>query len=350
MNELAQLLQTCTQEDAADTQEDAADTQEVVVDTQEDAADTQEVVVDTQEDAADTPTVQTKNEENIIKILVMCNWLSSNDLKCLWDKMSKGNYTWDNIQLVSEEPCDYYLVVNSPLNKEFIPPLDKTILFRMEPYMEKEQHWGYWSNPDKSKFKFAGFHEDHYNNNEWHLSKSWTQLSQENIQKQEELTFIMSTVVSDKYKDPGHIKRIDFLKFLDTKRFPLHVYGNNKFKWETYNGTLPYHNKDDALLPYKYTFNVENHSITNYFTEKIIDGILAETLVVYNGCPNIREFFDKDALVYLELVDFEKDYLTLLKMIEEDWHTKRLPKIKEAKQKILNEYQLFPRLKQIINK
>jgi hypothetical protein len=103
------------------------------------------------------------------------------------------------------------------------------------------------------------------------------------------------------------------------------------------------------MFPYKYTFNVENHSIKNYYTEKLIDGILAETLVFYSGCYNARDYIDERAFVYLELSNFEKDFQTIKKAIEEDWYTQRLPYIKEAKQKILNELQFFPRLYAIIN-
>ena len=94
---------------------------------------------------------------------------------------------------------------------------------------------------------------------------------------------------------------------------------------------------------------MENHSIKNYYTEKLIDGILSETLVFYSGCFNARDYINDKAFVYLELSNFEHDYQIIKKAIEEDWHTQRLPFIKEAKQKILNELQFFPRLEKILN-
>ena len=114
-------------------------------------------------------------------------------------------------------------------------------------------------------------------------------------------------------------------------------------------GPLPPHDKNGGLLQYKYTFNAENHSIRNYYTEKLIDGILAECLVFYWGCPNVKDYIDERAYVQLELVDFEKDYQTVQKAINEDWHSQRLPYIREAKKKILDELQFFPRLEKILN-
>ena len=101
---------------------------------------------------------------------------------------------------------------------------------------------------------------------------------------------------------------------------------------------------------YCFVYSIFGFEIRNYFTEKLVDGILSETLVFYHGCPNIEEFIDSKAFVRLELIDFEKDYLKVKEAIENNLWKERLPYIKEAKNKILNELQFFPRLERIINK
>ena len=296
---------------------------------------------------------QPLSEENNIstkkRVLMLCNWTSSKNLINTWNVMSENNnYCWKNIEIVAEEPCDYYCIINKPPPDATYDP-EKTIVFRMEPYMEKDdRQWGEFSRPDVSKFKFVAYHDTQYNNNEWHLSKNYKQLCDESVDKNPELSNILSTILSDKYKDPGHIKRVDFIKFIE-KKMEVHVYGSDKFLWKNYKGSLPYHEKDNSLFPYKYSFNVENHSIKNYYTEKLIDGILAETLVFYSGCYNARDYINEKAFVYLELSNFEHDYQLIKKAIEEDWYSQRLPYIKEAKNKILNELQFFPRLESIIN-
>ena len=289
-----------------------------------------------------------KIEEKKYRVMLLCNWCTSKELTDIWNKMSKGNYTWNNIELVYEEPVDYYVVINCPPITVFPDP-KKTILFQMEPNMSKSKHlWGEWAEPNKKLFKFCGVHEDHYNNSEWHLGKTYTQLCNDTINKNPSLDTVISGVLSDKYADPGHKLRVDFAKFLEKKGVETHVYGGNKFEWVNYKGTLPYHNKDDAILPYKYVFNAENNAIPNYFTEKLLDGILGESLVFYWGCPNIYDFIDKRAFVKLDLLDFEKDYEIIEKAIRENWWEQRLPYIKDAKKKILNELQFFPRLERIL--
>lgn len=287
-----------------------------------------------------------------IRILLTCNWSDSKSICDLWNRMSKNNdYSWDKIQIVWEEPCDYYCIINKPFddNLKYIP--EKTIVFRMEPNMETNTFiWGdFWSKPNEQDFKFVGFHEKHFNNNEWHLSKNYSQLSSEPIIKNNDLSFTLSTILSSKYTDPGHIKRIDFMKFFENKGcLDVHVYGQNKFLWKNYKGSLPPHKKDDSLFPYKYSFNVENFSIKNYYTEKLIDGILSETLVFYSGCSNIKDYIDERAFVYLELKNFENDYEIIKSAIMNDLWSERIEYIREAKKKILNELQFFPRLEKIV--
>jgi hypothetical protein len=278
-----------------------------------------------------------------------CNWLPAGELCSLWNKMSKGDYTWNKIKIIQDTSrAKYHVIINSTTEKL---DFSKSILFQMEPNMKNNQsQWtNFWANPDPDIFLRVFTHENSFNNCEWHLSSTYTQLK-ERPEKNPDLSGIISTVLSSKYQDPGHKKRVDFAKFLDTKDdITLHVFGYD-LGYKHYKGSLPYHDKNDALMPYFYTFNVENQNVPNYFTEKIIDAILSECLIFYHGSKNIRDYFDERAFVYLPLEDFEADYALIKKVISEDWRTLRLPYIRNEKQKILETMQFFPRLEKIIEK
>ena len=281
------------------------------------------------------------------RVKLLCNWTSSEILRETWNKMSQGNYSWNNIELVCDDNPDFFVVINCPPIHEFLDT-KKVILFRMEPHMGKHPElWGDYAKPDKESFYKVCYHETDYNNNEWHLSKTYNELKNMKIEKSID---VMSTVLSDKYSDSGHVKRVDFAKFLESKNFPVDVFGSNKFSYKDYKGSLPLHCKDNAMFPYKYVFNVENNSIKNYYTEKLIDGILAECLVFYSGCFNAREFIDEKAFVYLELSNFEEDYLKVKNAIENNLWEERIDIIRKEKKKILEYLQFFPRLERIINK
>jgi hypothetical protein len=293
---------------------------------------------------------ETEEVEPVITVKLLANWTSSESLRDVWNKMSQGNYTWNNIRLVTDDDPDYFVVVNAPPTGD-TPDPSKTIVFQMEPWMEQHKdQWKEWSTPDPSKFFKVCCHKTDYNNNEWHLSKTYNELKTETIVKNNDLDGIVSTVLSAKYSDPGHVKRIDFVKYLEKQKFPVHVFGDNKWGYVDYKGSLPYHQKDNAMFPYKYVFNCENNSIKNYYTEKLIDGILAECLVFYSGCYNIKEFIDERAFVYLELNNFEDDYKKVKEAVEGNLWEERIPYIRREKFRILNHLQFFPRLDRIINK
>ncbi len=271
------------------------------------------------------------NKKDNIRVKLLCNWTDSKTLVALWDKMNDNR----EIVIVDTEPCDYYVVINHT-DEYYIP--EKTFLFQMEPNMPE----------NTNKFLKIFSHDREYNNVEWHISKTYEQLSTQPIVKDDSFSDILSTVLSSKYRDPGQQLRIDFVKFIDRK-MTVHVYGDNKWNYNNYRGSLPYHCKDNGILPYKYIFNAENHEIHNYFTEKIIDGILGECLVFYWGCPNIEKYIDSRAFVKLDLVNFREDFETIQRAIKEDWWSQRLPYIRAEKYKILNQMQFFPRLQKTIN-
>jgi hypothetical protein len=283
------------------------------------------------------------------RVLVYCNWCTSKELvESLYRQSEDGLGRWGDIQIVSNEPCDYYVVLNKPPDGVVIDK-SRTILFRMEPYMGKHvEQWGEWANPIMDDFLWAGFHEFHHNNIEWHLSKSYQELLTEPIEKS--ITDTVSTVLSDKYYDKGHMKRVDFSKFVDDQSngsLSFDVFGNNKFGYTNYKGSLPYKAKDNGLFPYKYTFNAENNKIRNYLTEKIIDGILSECVVFYWG-PDISDIIDERCYIRLDLIDFQQDYETIVKAIGDCEWEKRIDVIRSEKQRILKELQFFPRIEKII--
>ncbi len=285
------------------------------------------------------------------KFKILCNWMSPADIKKSWDKMSEdGHGRWKTIQLVNgDEKTDFDKTdFDIVINKTSVPLREdgKTIFIPMEP------HWPVPPKEEEGK-KYIKIlnHMTDYNNIEWHLSKTYQQLNNglANIEKYERYNKCVSAVLSEKYNDPGHIKRIDFVKYIERVNGPeFHVYGNNKWDYKNYKGSLPYHSKDEGLFPYKYTFNVENHDIPNYFTEKLIDGILSECLVFYSGCFNIREHIDPRAYVHLDLIDFEKDMKTIERAINEDWWSQRIDIIRAEKKRILDQLQFFPRIERII--
>ena len=101
-----------------------------------------------------TPEVVSEANSPIQRVMLLCNWLSSRGLCDIWNKMSKGDYKWNNIQIVWEEPADWYVVINKP-PLDINPPPARTLVFPMEPHMDRNPSlWGQWGNlPNREEYK-----------------------------------------------------------------------------------------------------------------------------------------------------------------------------------------------------
>lgn len=295
-----------------------------------------------------------------IRVKMLCNWCSSIELCREWLKMSQSNYTWNNIQITWEdEDIDYYVIINKPqADAKFIP--EKTIIFHMEPWCSgPDQNWGVktwgeWANPDPAKFLQVRSHDTFLNTGFWQLNMNHSQLSQNLLGKKEpSLGNIISSVCSSKYFDPGHKKRIDFMKFIESKESPdvqLHIYNeDNQHGFTSYKGKArPFIDKQRGILPYKYYFMCENNAEYNFITEKLWEPILCESLCFYWGCPNVSDYINPLAYVQLDMNDFEGSYQIMKEAVKNNLWLERLPYIQEAKRLILNKYGFFPILEEVL--
>jgi hypothetical protein len=291
---------------------------------------------------------------------MICNWCTSEQLCKEWSNMCEqpSKFSWKNIQITWENTdIDYYVIINKPLFKdEYFEP-NKTIIFQMEPYVFDHtknwgvKTWGEWCNPDPLRFlAVRGRHTKYHNNAFWQLEQTYNELVNLNIEAIDKKNNL-SSICSSKYFDEGHIKRIDFLKYIESKNdIPIDIYSqDNKHNFYNNKGPLqPYIDKSKGLLPYKYYFMIENNFEENFITEKLWEPILCETLVFYYGCPNTSDYIDPLAYVELDINNFEKSYQIIKNAIEQDLWSQRIDIIKKEKQKILNELSFFPTVQKII--
>jgi GR25 family glycosyltransferase involved in LPS biosynthesis len=275
----------------------------------------------------------------LTRVKLLANWCTSEALCRLWNKMTQGAFRWNDLEVTwRDEAVDYYAVINGlPPGERCVP--EQTILFSMEPPVRGARP------VDPRPFLQARDHRTHLNPIEWHLGQSYAALKAGHPVK----TAMLSAVVSSRHELPGHRKRVAFLRFLESRGLPLDLYGReNAFGLASYRGPLPPHDKDAGILPYRYTFNAENHAVPNYVTEKLGDAILGECLCFYWGCPNVQEHLDPQAYVVLDLDDFEASYRRIVTAIRDDEWSRRLEAIRRAKQRILDELQFFPILERAI--
>lgn len=289
-----------------------------------------------------------QNQKTKIRVMPMCNWCGSSDLI---DELQLCSDKDDIILVDNHEIADYFIIINFPHSSNNYKP-NKTIVFQMEPKrLGKEgnfgtKSWGIWENPDESMFLNVRTHKRYLNNAEWHIKKTYHELldNSESINKTKNL----SIALSSKQLDEGHFLRINFVYYLEKESNFIDIYGRCKdLGYDNYKGELPPKDKTGALYPYKYSIAIENNKEHNYVTEKFFDCIMAECLCFYWGCPNLDEYFP-NAFIRLELKNFKDDFNLIKTTIENNEWERRIGFIRNAKKKILTQYQIFPTIRNVI--
>ena len=78
----------------------------------------------------------------------------------------------------------------------------------------------------------------------------------------------------------------------------------------------------EPLFDSMFSIVIENQSLPNYFTEKLIDCLLSKTVPLYFGATNIEEYFDTEGMIIIKDINHLKQVVT---NITADDYYKRLP-------------------------
>jgi hypothetical protein len=173
----------------------------------------------------------------------------------------------------------------------------------------------------------------------WHIGKSYDELMA-SIDSPPIKTKDLSAIISSRVQYGTHLKRYAFIN-------KLKGHFKNRLDWYSKNEN-PIDDKWFGLADYRYSICLENGSHSKYFTEKIVDVILSDTIPIYWGAPDIDDYFDKNLVVKIPLEDFEKSIEIIENELSGDKYEARINLLKEAKLKILNEYQFLPWLVKIL--
>jgi hypothetical protein len=147
-------------------------------------------------------------------------------------------------------------------------------------------------------------------------------------------TKLMSIVATKKYVTPGHELRCRFIERLkDEFGDQIDVFGV---------GHDVVADKWDVIAPYRYYCAIENCAAKDYWTEKLSDAYLAGAYPFYYGCSNISDYFSGDAMTRIDLADFDAAIAGMRRAISEDTFENSGAAIQQAKELVLNRYQLFP--------
>ena len=280
-----------------------------------------------------------------MKVMFVSNWgESSSSLLLRFSRQTpKLSGNWKNISGTDKpEEADVVIAFDGvPSGFDYDP--ENTILLTREP--------NFIRSPETHGFRHVNTWEDGHCGITWWLGKSYDELMELPCP---EKVYSASCVTSSKHKRRNRfIKKIfGRRRLLELKKTQIDLFGRGhavEDYGKNYKGELSGHGncKLDGLLPYRYSLVLENSSQKNYWTEKLADALLAWCVPVYWGCPNIDDFFETGTVLKIDL-DMKKTEINHI--VTQPVSSGMLDGIKLAREKIINEYNIWEVIREIIKK
>lgn len=105
----------------------------------------------------------------------------------------------------------------------------------------------------------------------------------------------MASLIASARRDlEGHKLRHQTVDHIRSKGLDVDIMGR---------GYKPFDHKEDGLAPYRYSVVIENVREKDYFSEKLVDACLCETVPIYWGIPNIGDYFDARGMIICNSAD-----------------------------------------------
>jgi len=254
-----------------------------------------------------------------------------------------GTGVWGDVRFTLDpvERCDYLFILNhtpEAINVE-VPRGHIWCMIQEPPlpaYRCFEKGFPFYSRVFTQDHRLQGAQFTHAHGSlPWHINRTYDQLQNSpSPAKTKDLAWITSSLGAHK----GHRLRLQFLDRLKKSAVPFDLFGR---------GFNPIADKWDGLAPYRYALAVENYAGPDYWTEKIADCFLAGTMPIYFGATNIADYFPKESFVWLDLNDPAAPRC-VAEIIRSDLVKKNRDAIAEARRRVLEDHNLFPRLARLI--
>lgn len=253
----------------------------------------------------------------------------------------KGSKIWKDCEFTTDpiSKCDYciFLNNNNTVDVQVECPPENIWMFVQEPYRpglndwvkERHQYFGkvFTHLPMANSSKYIASQTCL----PWHIGRTYDELVAEKHPPQKDK--LLSAIVGSSVFLPGHKKRYEFIKKAKKFDIGLDLFGK---------GIKPIQDKLEGLENYMFSFAIENNSNPDMWTEKLADCYLSWTMPIYYGCTNLDKYFPKESFIQIDINSPESSLENLKEKLSKDFLESSLGSIQEARELVLNKYQLFP--------
>lgn len=298
----------------------------------------------------------------MVKIKTICNWTNNEEIqKRLLKEFKISEDQIKNIIFVNDNSYDI-LVVFGYINEE-IKKDSKVLLFPQEPT---------WTGGHQKTFggidniKVFGFDKQNYSPSEV-VTETIAHMFYGGRGSQEEgydfwnydfLTnnqFIKTkdfcSFVSNRGSNEGshptgclYGERVNLIKNIHNKVLYMDFYG-----WGDSFNLKPFVlKKSETIKDYKFCLTIENSHENYYISEKFYDCILTNTVPIYFGCKNIKEYWPENGYFLLEnITDYEYviEKLNWIYTHKDELYYEMLPELIKMKKRYFKEFNLIEKIK-----
>jgi len=134
----------------------------------------------------------------------------------------------------------------------------------------------------------------------------------------------------------------------------------HRLRHQVYNiiNTLPYkkinirtppriESKEIIFDGFQYSVIIENTAMPNYFTEKLIDCLVTNTIPIYFGCTNINQFFDDSYFLKFNNIN---EFDSIIRSITPEFYARVINKIEYNRIKAIEYVDIWKRLNTELDK
>lgn len=266
----------------------------------------------------------------------------------IFNQTPQASSIWRDIEFTDEEvgECDYLIVFKNP-KRPIEVKCRYTWLISHEPPIARNRYF-------INSFRYFDKVFSYYDCSNVIVEKTHPLIPWMVFKSYDDLTHIkLSEVKSAKNHDSitwvtssqrnlaGQVARMNFKDYLLAENATIDIFGK---------GFTEVGDKFEVLFPYKYAMAIENFSHQNYWSEKIVDCLLSYCLPFYWGAPNLEDFLPEESFVRIDIHEPQRALQTIMDAINGNEWEKRIEAISEARDIILNKYQFFPAIADLIQK
>lgn len=298
----------------------------------------------------------------MLKIKVTCSWSNNDEIKKRLIDQFGNQESLSDVQIMSEGD-DYDVIIAFGYITEH-PINDKPIfVFPQEPTWTGAHQKGF---NGINNIKVFGFSKHHYypidvvietishmfygGRGPWEEGFdfwNYNNLINNTFSKTKGICSFVSNRGKDDLSHPDgctYGERVDLVEKINKSVPFVDFYG-----WGNDGNLKPFvHKKSEAIKDYKFCLTIENSHEKNYVSEKFYDCILTNTIPIYYGCSNIKDYWSENGYFLLDNIKDHQYIINKLKWIDENQdkiYNQMLPEILKMKKKYFEEFNLLKKIK-----